>query len=160
MSIKVAAYAFFDPKSVPTKAEITRFFEYYIRSQEDRELVDVYLDVVDPSISICGRSEWKRLIADKNEGCFDVVLVPSLFQLSNNYIDAINYVRELTWGPHEAAVELMYEHLSTSDTCCMEKLQLHVVIMDAINHLRESARNLFTLFVKANGYDQPNSCVD
>lgn len=147
---KVAAYASFPKgKTVPIE-KLRRFFNLYLEEYLDVELTEVYVDIAGKGYSRGDKTAYKQLLADKADGKFDSVLVPSCTHLSRCYVDTYQDVKTLMAEPHPVAVNLMHENIWVNSDDSLMALQLHITCMEQVHHLHENALKLRKLYKAAN----------
>lgn len=143
---RVAVYAAFPPEETPKPETFSTFVRNYLHQKGNYMLERIYLDQLDPSTPFGTRPEWQRLVADKMEDVFDVVIIPSLNQLSTSSLDAVGAVRMLAGEPHPIMVDLMYERIYVPDATSDMKLTFHLMIMEEMQQLQSNAKELRGLF--------------
>ncbi len=72
-----------------------RYYNEYIRSQEDMVLVDIYADEGITGTSRSKRDEFNRMMKDCKDGKVDRILVKSVSRFARNSLECIDAVREL-----------------------------------------------------------------
>lgn len=147
---KIAGYASFPKDKVVPMEKLRRFFNLYLEDYQDVELTEIYVDVAGKGFSRGDKTAYKQLLADKADGKFDSVLVPSCTHLSRCYVDTFQDVKTLMAEPHPVAVNLMHEDLWVNGEESLMSLQFHIMVMEDIHHLRESASKLRKLYKTAN----------
>lgn len=146
---RVVAYvAFPRGKEVPIE-NLRRFFNLYLQDFLDVELTKIYVDVVGKGYASGNKTAYKQLLIDKAEGKFDGVLVPSCSHLSRYYVDAYQDVKNLVDEPHPVAVKLMHENIWVNGEDGLVALQIHMMLMEEVHHLKENASKLRKLYKTA-----------
>lgn len=154
---RVAAYVSFPRgKEVPIE-KLRRFFNLYLQDYLDVELTEIYMDVAGQGYSRGEKTAYKQLLADKADGKFDVVLVPSGTHLSRCYVDTYQDVKTLMAEPQPVAVHLMHEHLWINSEDGLLALQFHLTVMEEVHHMSETALKLRKLYKTANQAKEPIS---
>lgn len=146
--LRVAVYAAFSPEEAPESETFSIFFREYLRQKGNYALVGIYMDR-SPTATLETRPEWQRLVADKMEDVFDVVMIPSLNQLSASNTDAVWGVRRLTAEPHPVMVEFMYERIHVPDVANDMQLSFYLMIAEEIQQLQSNAKELRDIFERA-----------
>lgn len=147
---KIAAYVSFPKcKAVPIE-KLRRFFNLYLEEYLDVELTAVYVDIAGKGYSRGDKTAYKQLLADKADGQFDSVLVPSCTHLSRCYVEAYQDVKTLMAEPHPVAVNLMHENIWVNSEDSLLALQFHITCMEEFYHLRKNASKLRKLYKTAN----------
>ena len=72
-----------------------RYYNEYIREQEDMVLVDIYADEGITGTSRSKRDEFNRMMKDCKDGKVDRILVKSVSRFARNSLECIDAVREL-----------------------------------------------------------------
>ena len=95
---KVAAYA---RVSTDSDEQFTSFeaqcnyYENYINSKPDWELVKVYADEGISGTNTKNRTQFKQMIEDALGGKIDLIITKSISRFARNTLDTINYTRKL-----------------------------------------------------------------
>ena len=147
---KIAVYVSFPKgKAVPIE-KLRRFFNLYLEEYLDVELTQIYVDVAGNGYSRGDKTAYKQLLADKADGKFDSVLVPSCTHLSRCYVDSYQDIKTLMAEPHPVAVNLMHENIWVNSDESLLALQFHITCMEQVHHLHENALKLRKLYKTAN----------
>jgi len=72
-----------------------RFFEEYIRKNDEWELVDIYADEGISGTSTEKRTEFLRMMEDAKRGKIDLILTKEISRFARNTLDSIYYTRKL-----------------------------------------------------------------
>ena len=72
-----------------------RYYNEYIREQEDMVLVDIYADEGITGTSRSKRDEFNRMMKDCKDGKVDRILVKSVSRFVRNSLECIEAIREL-----------------------------------------------------------------
>ena len=89
------------------------FFNDYISSHEEWELVEVYYDEGITGTSTQHRKGFNRMIADCEEGKIDTILTKEVSRFARNTVDTLTYTRKLSqFGVN---VIFMNDGIDTSD---------------------------------------------
>lgn len=95
---KVAAYARVSTdkddqlNSLETQVE---FFNEYIKSKPDWELVKVYADEGISGLSRKNRVQFNQMVEDAKKGQIDIIFSKSISRFARNVIDTLTVTREL-----------------------------------------------------------------
>ena len=122
---KVAAYARVSTdkddqlNSLETQVE---FFNEYIKSKPDWELVKVYADEGISGLSRKNRVQFNQMVEDAKNGQIDIIFSKSISRFARNVIDTLTVTRELK--AHNVCVNLEKENLNTPDPNADVKLNL------------------------------------
>ena len=96
--LRVAAYARVSSDSVDQinsyLAQVA-FYTKYIKEHEGWEMVDIYADEGLTGMEVLHREEFKRMMADCENGKIDRILVKSISRFARNQEDYILHMREL-----------------------------------------------------------------
>lgn len=113
---KVAAYARVSTdkddqlNSLETQVE---FFNEYIKSKPDWELVKVYADEGISGLSRKNRVQFNQMVEDAKKGQIDIIFSKSISRFARNVIDTLTVTRELK--AHNVYVYFQKENLNTKD---------------------------------------------
>ena len=113
---KVAAYARVSTdkddqlNSLETQVE---FFNEYIKSKPDWELVKVYADEGISGLSRKNRVQFNQMVEDAKNGQIDIIFSKSISRFARNVIDTLTVTRELK--AHNVYVYFQKENLNTKD---------------------------------------------
>lgn len=147
---RMVAYVTFPRgKDVPIE-KLRRFFNLYLQDYLDVELTEIYVDIAGKGYSHGDKIAYKQLLIDKATGKFDGVLVPSCSHLSRCYVDAYQDVKTLMAEPNPVTVNLMHEHIWAKGEDGLLALQFHMMVMEEVRHLNETASRLRKLYKTAN----------
>lgn len=134
---KVAAYA---RVSTDSDEQFTSFeaqcnyYENYINSKPDWELVKVYADEGISGTNTKNRAQFKQMIDDALDGKIDLIITKSISRFARNTLDTINYTRKLKTKGVEVYFEK--ENLWTFD----DKAEFLLAIMSSI--AQEESRSI------------------
>lgn len=134
---KVAAYA---RVSTDSDEQFTSFeaqcnyYENYINSKPDWELVKVYADEGISGTNTKNRTQFKQMIEDALGGKIDLIITKSISRFARNTLDTINYTRKLKAKGVEVYFEK--ENLWTFD----DKAEFLLAIMSSI--AQEESRSI------------------
>ena len=134
---KVAAYA---RVSTDSDEQFTSFeaqcnyYENYINSKPDWELVKVYADEGISGTNTKNRTQFKQMIEDALGGKIDLIITKSISRFARNTLDTINYTRKLKAKGVEVYFEK--ENLWTFD----DKAEFLLAIMSSIT--QEESRSI------------------
>ena len=95
---KVAAYARVSMQSERMLHSLSAQVSYYsglIQKNPDWEYAGVYADDFISGTNTVKRDEFKRMLADCEAGCIDLILTKSISRFARNTVDTLNYTREL-----------------------------------------------------------------
>ncbi len=89
------------------------YYTNYIESRPDYEMAGIYADEGITGTNVKKREQFKRLIADCEEGKIDLILVKSISRFARNTHDCLTYSRKLK----DLGVGVMFEkeHVNTMD---------------------------------------------
>ncbi len=106
--IRVAAYCRVSSSSddqLHSFAAQVQYYTKFIRSNDQMELVDIYVDEGLTGTKTAKRDEFNRMVADCKKGKIDRVLTKSLSRFARNTADALMYARIL----RENGVSILFE---------------------------------------------------
>lgn len=72
-----------------------RYFEEYIKKQDDWKLYKIYADEGITGTSVKKRAEFLQMIEDAKQGEFQLIITKEVSRFARNTLDAIYYTREL-----------------------------------------------------------------
>ena len=105
---RVAAYARVSRQTERLMHSVSAQVSYYsslIQSNPEWEYAGVYADSGISGLSIAGRDEFSRMLADCDAGKIDLILCKSISRFARNTVDLLNTVRHLK----EIGVEVRFE---------------------------------------------------
>ena len=70
-------------------------FQYQLKLHSDWELVGIYADEGLSGTSVKGRTRFREMVADCEDGKIDYILTKSISRFARNTLDCIGYVRKL-----------------------------------------------------------------
>ena len=142
------------PKSTPTKRKVAGYarvstdseeqltsyeaqvdyYSNYIRSNPEREFVDVYTDEGITALNTKKREGFNRMVADALDGKIDLIVTKSVSRFARNTVDSLTTVRKLK----ERGVEVYFqkENIYTLDS----KGELLITIMSSL--AQEESRSI------------------
>ena len=96
--LRVAAYCRVstdtDEQATSYEMQIS-YYEEYIRSKPEWELVNVYADDGISATSTKNREEFNKMIDDCKKGLIDMIITKSISRFARNTVDCLNYIRML-----------------------------------------------------------------
>ena len=134
---RVAAYARVstDEEEQESSYEAQKdYYEKFIRSREDWELVSIYADEGISGTNIKKRKQFKKMIEDALAGRIDLIVTKSISRFARNTLDTIQTVRDLKSNQVEVFFEK--ENIWTFDS----KSELIMTIMASI--AQEESRSI------------------
>ena len=105
---RVAAYARVSRQTERLMHSVSAQVSYYsslIQNNPEWEYAGVYADSGISGLSIAGRDEFSRMLADCDAGKIDLILCKSISRFARNTVDLLNTVRHLK----EIGVEVRFE---------------------------------------------------
>ncbi|TYQ14652.1 UNVERIFIED_CONTAM: DNA invertase Pin-like site-specific DNA recombinase [Acetivibrio alkalicellulosi] len=72
-----------------------KYFEQYIKSNEEWELINVYADKGITGTNVEKREQFKKMIEDAKREKFDLILTKEVSRFARNTVDTLNYTRQL-----------------------------------------------------------------
>jgi DNA invertase Pin-like site-specific DNA recombinase len=137
---KVAAYARVsvgkDRAIHSLSAQVSHYSEF-IQKNPEWEYVGVYADLGETGTSD-NRAEWKRLLADCEDGKIDIVLTKSISRFARNTVDLLETVRHL----RELNIEVRFEKESINSLSGDGELMLSILASFAQEESRSLSENV------------------
>lgn len=90
-----------------------QYYQEYINSHPDWELVDVYADEGITGTSTKKRESFKRMIKDCEAGKIDYIVTKSISRFARNVLDCLSNVRKLKSLPQRVGVYFEKERMDT-----------------------------------------------
>lgn len=138
------------PKGKQVPAEnLCRFFQLYLEDY-NLNLRRIYVDDAGKGFTRGEKPAFKKLLADKAAGKFQVVLIPACSLLSKCYVDAYQDVKTLIAEPHPVAVHLMRENIWIECENDLLALQYHFTVMEQVDLLHQNESKLRKQYKTAN----------
>lgn len=98
MSLRVTFYARVSTDSDEQQNSLENqisYYENFIKQNPSWVYVPGYVDEGISGISVKKRKDFNRMIADANEGLFDMIITKEISRFARNTIDSLKYTREL-----------------------------------------------------------------
>ncbi|WP_010249650.1 recombinase family protein [Acetivibrio cellulolyticus] len=103
-----------------------RYFEEYIKANENWDFIDIYADEGISGTSVEKREDFKRMIEDAKDRKFDLVLTKEIARFARNTKDSLEYTRKLK--KMGIGVFFTIDNINTLDT----DGELRLTIMSAL----------------------------
>lgn len=137
---KVAAYARVSRDTQRLTHSISAQISYYselIQKNPEWEYAGVYADFAISGTTIKERDEFKRLIADCEDGKIDIVLTKSISRFARNTVDLLSTVRHLK----ELGIEVRFEKENISSFSGDGELMMSIIASFAQEESRSISEN-------------------
>ncbi len=92
-----------------------QYYTQYIQKHDDWELVEVYADEGISGTNIHHRTQFKRMIADCEEGKIDLIITKAISRFARNTLDCLSIVKQLKQHDPPIAVYFENEGINTTD---------------------------------------------
>lgn len=138
---KVAAYARVSMQSERMMHSLSAQISYYsklIQKNPDWEYVGVYADDFISGTNTVKRDEFKRMLADCEEGKIDIILTKSISRFARNTVDLLETVRELK----AKGIEVRFEKENISSMSGDGELMLSILASFAQEESRSISENI------------------
>ena len=138
---KVAAYARVstDEEEQETSYEAQKeYYERYIKSREDWELVKIYADEGISGTNIKKRKQFRDMIDDALQGKIDLIVTKSISRFARNTLDTIQTIRNLK----EKGVEVFFEKENIWSLDSKSELVLTIMASIAQEESRSISENV------------------
>lgn len=138
---KVAAYARVSMQSERMMHSISAQVSYYsklIQKNPDWEYAGVYADDFISGTNTAKRDEFKRMLADCEEGKIDIILTKSISRFARNTVDLLETVRSLK----SKGIEVRFEKENINSMSGDGKLMLSILASFAQEESRSISENV------------------
>lgn len=138
---KVAAYARISMESERMNHSLSAQISYYnnlIQKNPDWEFAGVYADNGISGTSTAKRDEFKRMVADAEDGKIDIILTKSIQRFARNTVDLLETVRHLK----DLGIEVRFEKENINSLCGDGELMLSILASFAQEESRSISENV------------------
>ena len=115
-----------------------QYYQEYINSHPDWELIEIYADEGISGTSTKKRESFKRMIRDCEAGKIDYIVTKSISRFARNVLDCLTYVRMLKNLPQRIGVYFEKERMDTLD----DKSEFTLSVLSSI--AQEESRSIST----------------
>ena len=137
---RVAAYARVSVESPRMQHSLSAQVSYYsalIQRHTEWEYAGVYADYGVSGTGVKGRDEFKRMLADCEDGRIDIILTKSIQRFARNTVDLLNTVRRLK----ELGVDVWFEKENIHSMSGDGELMLSILASFAQEESRSISEN-------------------
>lgn len=129
-----------------------KYYRELVASRPDMELVDVYGDKGKTGRSIAARPAFRRMLADCEAGCIDLILTKSISRFARNLGECIATLRRLK----ELGIPVLFEKEGLNSLDAQGELMLSIFAAIAQEESNSISQNMLWANERRNAAGQPH----